>query len=156
MPITNHRSADNICRYYEDIRSEVKAHLDPACKIDKSWKRNASLAKVKFIFESSTAFSQDNFLEDVRNGTNMTRLSAVVDYLQEYGDANTAYNDIRKFVEALKLNERVQLLSMLEGIFALEKSQQPIGPVSPEVGSRTDSKKVSLSPFHPPAIAATF
>ncbi|KAE8452103.1 hypothetical protein EG329_001570 [Mollisiaceae sp. DMI_Dod_QoI] len=102
-------------KYYDQIRSEVEWHLDPACKIDKSWKRNACLARVKLTFECSKAFSQD--------------------HVTEYGDANTAYNDLRQFVEALEPNERARLLSMLDQNTGLEKSQQKIGPSSPHTNN---------------------
>ncbi len=65
----------------------------------------------------------------------MSRLNAVIHYLQEYGDANTAYNDLRQFVEALEPNERARLLSMLDQNTGLEKSQQKIGPSSPHTNN---------------------
>lgn len=83
--------------------AEVEAHLDPACRIDKSWKRNASLAWVKISFESSTPFE----------GQPHDRIPIIAKYLEKYGNANTAYSDLRPFVEQLSADDRKQLLDLL-------------------------------------------
>jgi N-terminal acetyltransferase B complex non-catalytic subunit len=83
--------------------AEVEAHLDLACEIDKSWKRNASLALVKISFESSSPFQ----------GQPHDRIPVITKYLQKYGNATTAYNDIRPFVEQLDIEDRKQLLELL-------------------------------------------
>jgi N-terminal acetyltransferase B complex non-catalytic subunit len=59
---------------------------------------------VKLNFESSTAFSSSK----------SNRVAAVVKYLQEYGKASTAYNDLRPFVEYLSSDHRMQLLEILK------------------------------------------
>jgi N-terminal acetyltransferase B complex non-catalytic subunit len=59
---------------------------------------------VKLRFESSTAFSSSKSDE----------VTAVVKYLQEYGKASTAYNDLRPFVECLSSDQRKQLLEILK------------------------------------------
>ncbi|KUJ22389.1 uncharacterized protein LY89DRAFT_636366 [Mollisia scopiformis] len=129
---------------YNEIREEVEAHLDPACEIDKGWKRNASLAKVKLSFECSASFSQ-NAPSIGPSDKLSSQPNVILDYLQEYGDASTAYNDIRQFVEVLKPDERSQLMSMLEDNTALEKPQQPTGPVDPEAADISDSRNLSTA-----------
>jgi N-terminal acetyltransferase B complex non-catalytic subunit len=91
-------------RRVNGVQAEIEAHLDPASGIDKSWKRNASLAQVKLLFQSTTAFSTSQ----------PNKVSAVVKYFQGYGKASTAYNDLRPFVEQLSSNERKHLLEILK------------------------------------------
>jgi len=59
---------------------------------------------VKLSFESSTAFSSSK----------SDGVTAVVKYLQGYGKASTAYNDLRPFVECLSSDHRMQLLEILK------------------------------------------
>jgi N-terminal acetyltransferase B complex non-catalytic subunit len=77
--------------------------LDPACKIDKSWKRNASLALIKISFESSSPFQ----------GQPHDKIPVILKYLEKYGNASTAYNDLRPFVERLSTEDRKRLLDLL-------------------------------------------
>ncbi|CZS94560.1 uncharacterized protein RAG0_04512 [Rhynchosporium agropyri] len=91
------------------VRAEVEAHLDPTCKIDKSWKRNASLALVKLAFErsgSTSIFSKDETLP--------YRVTVIITYLNQYANASTAYNDLRPFVGQLSQDERKQLQDILD------------------------------------------
>ncbi|CAL3964286.1 unnamed protein product [Diplocarpon coronariae] len=91
------------------VRAECQAHLDPACGIDKSWKRNASLALVTVAFEDLTPFS-----ESVLNDDDISyKVTTIVNYLQAYASASTAYNDIKLFVGQLSQDERKQLLGAL-------------------------------------------
>ncbi|KAF8863346.1 hypothetical protein BDZ45DRAFT_583867 [Acephala macrosclerotiorum] len=122
-------------KHYDQIRAEVEAHLDPSCNIDKAWKRNASLASVKLTFESWTAFSQDHPAVNGEIVKPTPYLSSVVQYLQMYGDASTAYNDLRQYVELLNSGERAQLLKILNEHTKLETSQQPIGPSKPDLST---------------------
>ncbi|TVY80385.1 N-terminal acetyltransferase B complex subunit arm1 [Lachnellula suecica] len=89
--------------YKDAVMAEVEAHLDPACEIDKSWKRNASLALVKISFAVSSPFQ----------GQPHDRIPVLVKYLQKYGNASTAYNDLRPYVEQLSSEDRKQLLELL-------------------------------------------
>lgn len=82
----------------------MEAHLNPTSGIDKSWSRNALLAQVKLFFDSSTAFSSSQ----------QGKVTAIVKYLQRYGKASTAYNDLRPFVERLNSDERKSLLEILK------------------------------------------
>ncbi len=102
------------------MRAEVEGHLDPTCGIDKSWKRNASLALVKLAFESSTPFSAP----PQENGHLSNRLITLLKYLQEYGNASTAYNDLRSYVRQLSQDERKKFLEALDKntVFARAKS----------------------------------
>ncbi|KAJ5032454.1 uncharacterized protein L3040_009058 [Drepanopeziza brunnea f. sp. 'multigermtubi'] len=89
---------------------EVKAHLDPECGIDKSWKRNASLALVKITFESSSPFSETT----QENGGLPHRVTASIGYLQNYASASTAYNDLRPFIGKMSQEERKQFIGALD------------------------------------------
>jgi N-terminal acetyltransferase B complex non-catalytic subunit len=92
-------------RLIGQVQAEIEAHLDPASGVDKSWKRNASLARVKLTFEGGTAFA--------RSQSSPQNVDAVVNYLREYGKSSTAYNDLRPFVERLSPGERKQLSTIL-------------------------------------------
>ncbi|KAH8602738.1 N-acetyltransferase B complex non catalytic subunit-domain-containing protein [Bisporella sp. PMI_857] len=100
---------------HDSVNSEIKAHLEPLSGVGKSWRRNASLAKLKFSFESAVPFlrnpneqSSDSVLVE---GSGV--LSPILEYLLHYGDATTAYIDLQPSVE--KLN-REQHKSLLEKI----------------------------------------
>ena len=100
--------SNNMIRLNSQVTAEVQAHLDPTCKIDKSWKRNASLALVKLAFEgpdSSPPLDDDEV---------PYRVSTILRYLQDYGNASTAYNDLRPFVGQLDQDERKQLRAVLD------------------------------------------
>ncbi|KAI1005849.1 hypothetical protein K3495_g2373 [Podosphaera aphanis] len=99
--------------YFSKVRVEIEAQLDPESGIDKSWRRNASLAWVKFCFESSIPFSASN--ESEKDSTLSIKIIAVVKYLEEYGNASTAYSDLRPYVEKLEPRERTDLLNILTG-----------------------------------------
>jgi N-terminal acetyltransferase B complex non-catalytic subunit len=118
------RSDQNRFRHTSKVQAEVEAHLDPASGIDKSWKRNASLAGVKLLFESSTAFSNSQ-APSAANGQASSKVAAVVRYLQEYGKASTAYNDLRPFVEHLSSDEHTQLLAALKSNSIFSEAQNP-------------------------------
>ncbi|KAK2626510.1 hypothetical protein QTJ16_003685 [Diplocarpon rosae] len=97
-------------KFASQVRTECQAHLDPACGIDKSWKRNASLAFVTIAFMASTPFS-----DSVQNNSDLSyKVTAILKYLQEYANASTAYNDVKHFVGLLSQDEREQLLEVLE------------------------------------------
>jgi N-terminal acetyltransferase B complex non-catalytic subunit len=83
--------------------------LNPAAGIEKSWRRNASLAWVKLHFEISKI--QQVAQEDEEF---YSRVATVLKYLHEFGHASTAYNDLRQFIEQLTSEESTQLLAILE------------------------------------------
>jgi len=82
------------------VSAEIEAHLDPASGIDKTWRRNASLAKLKWYFNHASAF-------------HTSRTTLITTYLKEYGHSTTAYNDIKPYIEILDVEERTVLLSTL-------------------------------------------
>ncbi|KAL2064750.1 hypothetical protein VTL71DRAFT_3888 [Oculimacula yallundae] len=99
----------NDAELFSQVQTEVEAHLDPACKIDKSWKRNASLALVKLAFERS-----DTSLTSSKVGSLPYRVIVITTYLNQFANASTAYNDLRPFVGRLGQDERKQLLNELD------------------------------------------
>ncbi|KAG4031438.1 hypothetical protein MFRU_009g02110 [Monilinia fructicola] len=95
----------------DSVSTEVAAHLNPASGIDKTWKRNASLAWLEFTFKnSSTPFATDPSESDLEK---YPRVTAIIKYLQGFGDATTAYSDLRPYVELLQTDERSKLLEIL-------------------------------------------
>ena len=65
------------------------------------------------IFESSIAFSSSQASFAAKD-ENSDKVAAVVKYLEEYGTASTAYNDLRPFVERLVPEDRIQLSVILK------------------------------------------
>jgi N-terminal acetyltransferase B complex non-catalytic subunit len=96
--------------YKSKVRDEIEAQLSPASGIDKSWRRNASLALVQLNFDGHSCFSATD-LE--KTSQSSLRVSAIFEFLKSYGSANTAYADVKPFVENLEAGERGQLLSLL-------------------------------------------
>lgn len=93
------------------IRAELEAHLDPDSGVEKSWRRNASLAYVKFHFQNCVAFSSDS--ENITNNSLSIETIALIKYLYEYGDTYTIYGDLRPFLEVLRPSERSKIFSIL-------------------------------------------
>lgn len=95
------------------MRAELEAHLAPDSGIEKSYRRNASLAYVKFHFDSSVPFSKkaQNTLKESLSA----ELTSLLKYLLDYGGMSTAYADIRPFVEALEPTERIKFSNILYG-----------------------------------------
>jgi hypothetical protein len=86
----------------------VEAHLEPNSGVDKSWRRNASLAKVTVLFKEDSSFSLESSSET-------DRLDILQEYLIKYGSATTTYDDLRSFVERLKDQEKKSLLQRILG-----------------------------------------
>ncbi|PQE03427.1 N-acetyltransferase B complex non catalytic subunit protein [Rutstroemia sp. NJR-2017a BBW] len=96
----------------EDVASEIAAHLDPGSGIDKTWRRNASLAWLTYTFKAtSSAFAPD--VSSTSEVEKNPRITAVVKYLQNFGDATTVYDDLKPYVEQLEPEERRILLDVL-------------------------------------------
>jgi N-terminal acetyltransferase B complex non-catalytic subunit len=93
------------------VRTEIEAHLDPGSGIDKSWRRNASLAWVKVAFKDTSTFTIAMTTD--KTSTTSLRCDTILKYLADYGDATTAYSDLRPYVEKLTIEERKQLLGFL-------------------------------------------
>lgn len=94
-----------------NVEVEIAAQLDPTAGIDKSWRRNASLALVKLVFEDLGAFES---LEADGAGSVSRKTVVFLKYLSDYGDASTAYSDLRPYAEKLNTEERKAILSHLE------------------------------------------
>ncbi|RKF51363.1 N-terminal acetyltransferase B complex subunit arm1 [Golovinomyces cichoracearum] len=97
--------------YCNRARAEIIAHLNPDLEIDKSWKRNASLAYIKFQFESSVSFSDDS--ENSLCGSFSIKTIALLKYLYEYGHTSMAFNDLRPYFESLTTTEATKLCNIL-------------------------------------------
>ncbi|RKF76353.1 N-terminal acetyltransferase B complex subunit arm1 [Golovinomyces cichoracearum] len=97
--------------YCNRARSEIIAHLNPDLGFDKSWKRNASLAYVKFQFENSVSFSDDS--ENSLCGSFSIKTIALLKYLYEYGHTSMAFIDLRPYFESLTTTEGTKLCNIL-------------------------------------------
>ncbi|TQS36684.1 hypothetical protein Golomagni_02856 [Golovinomyces magnicellulatus] len=97
--------------FYKRARAEIIAHLNPGLGIDKSWKRNASLAYVKFHFECSIPFSNDT--ENSFRGSISIKTIAFLKYLYEYGHTSMAFIDLRPYFESLTTTESSNLCNIL-------------------------------------------
>jgi len=108
-------SSEEIVALHKTVHAELKAHIDSSSGIDKSWRRNASLAKLKFNSESVSPFSEVPGSENTNGESDVTKgvLADILEYLQLYGDATTAYSDVRPVVEGLNRQQRAQLLAKI-------------------------------------------
>lgn len=107
-------------RTRESVSAEIAAHLDPTSGIDKTWRRNASLAWVEFTIKSSSApFATASSEADVEK---YPRVTAIIKYLQDFGDAPTAYSDLTTYVELLQNEERSKLLEILKNGLQFDKT----------------------------------
>jgi N-terminal acetyltransferase B complex non-catalytic subunit len=88
------------------VAAEIQAHLDPHSGVDKGWRRNAALAWLRLSFEDSSSFE---------SGMGPGKMQPLLAYLEKYGQASTAYNDIRPFAERLASEDRIQLVRNLTG-----------------------------------------
>jgi len=80
---------------------------------------------MKFCFETATPFS---VIPDIHEkGQVLNRIPIVFKFLQKYGDASTAYEDLRPFVERLDTEERAQLLNLLVSYKIFEDSDEVKG-----------------------------
>jgi len=111
----NESSGEEIDELYKTAYAELKTHLDSSSGIDKSWRRNASLAKLKFSSERTSPFSElletDKTNEEIDTTSSVN--SEVLEYLNQYGDATTAFIDLRPVVEGLNRQQRLQLLASI-------------------------------------------
>ncbi|KAG9248309.1 N-acetyltransferase B complex non catalytic subunit-domain-containing protein [Calycina marina] len=101
-------SSDEIGPLRRVFYKEVAAHLDPSSGIDKSWRRNASLAKLRFSTGDVSSFVD---LAITAQSEVDDTISGILQYLEAYGDATTAYGDLRPTIEALSRSQRAALLS---------------------------------------------
>ncbi|KHJ30724.1 putative cytoskeleton organization protein [Erysiphe necator] len=97
--------------YMKRIKSELEAHLDPNSGVEKCWRRNASLAYVKFNFQTCIPFSNDT--GKLKDNLFSLETIALIKYLYEYGDTYTVYDDLRPFLEVLRLSERIKFTNLL-------------------------------------------
>lgn len=71
---------------------------------------------MKLAFESSSAFYSSQDFITANDGAS-EKIVALVKYLEGYGTATTAYNDLRPFVENLVPEDRTQFLVLMEKKF---------------------------------------
>lgn len=86
--------------------AEIQAHLDPSSGVDKSWRRNASLAWLRLSFKNPPPFEPS---------IGAAKVQTLLAYLKNYGEATTAYNDLRPFAERLEVDDRILLVRTLTG-----------------------------------------
>ena len=94
----------NMSKYQDRVRAEIEAHLDPNSGIDKSWRRNASLASLKFALAHSSSFLSVEPL---------SKTDLIVEYLKKYGDTSVAYTDLRIMIPFLASQDLDGLLPIL-------------------------------------------
>lgn len=85
--------------------------MDPESGIDKTWRRNAALAWVKFCFKTATPFSVIPGPNGM--GQQLNHIPIIIKYLQKWGDTTAAYTDLKPYITRLDLPERKQLLELL-------------------------------------------
>jgi N-terminal acetyltransferase B complex non-catalytic subunit len=118
-----------LIRRLEGVHAEIAAHLDPNSGVDKSWRRNAHLALLKFQSEGLQKFpNSDNpmLIDKVlpENGQISNLVTSIWTYFGQYGNASTAFNDLRPFIEESNLVDRLTLLKTLPSIAIYENDEK--------------------------------
>lgn len=110
--------------------TEIEKHLDPTSGIDKSWKRNASLAWVKFCFAIARQSSALSIA--IAKDQSLDQIPIIVKYLQKYGDATTAFVDLRPYVERLDTAQRREINELLITTKIFDNSEVRVECMDPE------------------------
>ncbi|RFU26712.1 hypothetical protein B7463_g9620, partial [Scytalidium lignicola] len=111
-------------KYREKIPAEVEAHLAKDSGVDKTYRRNASLALLHYKFElhkniqSSTQAPLDVSVQSLSitaasDSSPEALLNAITKYMKENSDAPSMFNDIRPYAERFSENELQDLVNIL-------------------------------------------
>lgn len=102
----------------DSVKKEIALHIDPASKIDKTYRKNALLAKLDFQFysESSTSLSTGyvakDGIQDSVEGIS-SRTAGIIQYFVQESTVSATYGYMKPYVEALDWEEKVQLRNVI-------------------------------------------
>lgn len=101
----------NLSRSHDKVRDQIKAHLAPTSGLNKTYKRNASLANLYFTFDLQKDGEDRTFV--IPSGTRFPRIdprqAALMTHLSQYGHTASAFGDVKRYVETLSQGEIAEL-----------------------------------------------
>lgn len=93
----------NLDRSHDKVRDQIKAHLSPTSGLNKTYKRNASLANLYFCFHLQRDGKDRTFV--IPTGTRYSEINpkqaALMMHLSQYGHTASAFGDVKRYVETL-------------------------------------------------------
>ncbi|KFZ13020.1 hypothetical protein V502_06820 [Pseudogymnoascus sp. VKM F-4520 (FW-2644)] len=96
---------------HDKVRDQIKAHLAPTSGLNKTYKRNASLANLYFTFDLQKDGEDRTFV--VPTGIRFPRIdprqAALMTHLSQYGHTASAFGDVKRYVETLSQGEIAEL-----------------------------------------------
>ncbi|KFY06783.1 hypothetical protein V492_07759 [Pseudogymnoascus sp. VKM F-4246] len=88
---------------HDKVRDQIKAHLAPTSGLNKTYKRNASLANLFFCFHLQKDGEDRTFV--IPSGKRFDgitpRRAALMTHLSQYGHTASAFGDVKRYVEML-------------------------------------------------------
>ncbi|KFY55521.1 hypothetical protein V496_06983 [Pseudogymnoascus sp. VKM F-4515 (FW-2607)] len=88
---------------HDKVRDQIKAHLSPTSGLNKTYKRNASLANLYFCFHLQRDGKDRTFV--IPTGTRYSEINpkqaALMMHLSQYGHTASAFGDVKRYVETL-------------------------------------------------------
>lgn len=102
----------NLGRSHDKVRDQVKAHLAPTSGLNKTYKRNASLANLFFCFNLQKDGEDRTFV--IPDGSRFPgispRIAAIMMHLSQYGHTASAFGDVKRYVETFSQGEIAEML----------------------------------------------
>ncbi|ELR02124.1 hypothetical protein VC83_06962 [Pseudogymnoascus destructans] len=96
---------------HDKVRDQVKSHLAPTSGLNKTYKRNASLANLSFCFELQKDGKNRTFV--IPSGSRFSgidpRQAALMTHLSQYGHTASAFGDVKRYVETFSQGEIAEL-----------------------------------------------
>jgi hypothetical protein len=101
-----------------ETRTEIKRHLEPSAKLDKSYLRNAQLAKLEWVFitvphlESVMPRDQD-LLGKSSDSTTPLTVRAVVEFFMANSYVASVFGDLKPYLQLLSEEEQKTVLDSI-------------------------------------------
>ncbi|KFY28541.1 hypothetical protein V493_02880 [Pseudogymnoascus sp. VKM F-4281 (FW-2241)] len=96
---------------HDIVRDQIKAHLSPNSGLNKTYKRNASLANLSFCFKLERDGEDRTFV--IPSGSRFSgidpRQGALMTHLSQYGHTASAFDDVKDYVESFSQGEIQEL-----------------------------------------------
>lgn len=93
-------------RSYDIVRDQLKAHLAPTSGLNKTYKRNASLANLFFVFRLQKDGEERTFVLPTGGRISVDpKVGALMTHLSQYGHTASAFGDVKEYVEMLSYED---------------------------------------------------
>jgi hypothetical protein len=103
--LTLHRSHDK-------VRDQISAHVASISGVNKTYRRNASLATMKFAFDlEKNGKVRDFGYPPIGYTRHITpQAASILEYLFKYGHTASAFGDVKEYIEKLAKRDQQQLI----------------------------------------------